>query len=96
MSSRNRYLSPSERAQALVLSRALQAMRAAYQAGERQAARLLGIGHEVMATEPAVRIDYLTIVDPDTLLPLELASAGAMAAVAAHVGATRLIDNVLF
>jgi pantoate--beta-alanine ligase len=49
----------------------------------------------VMATEPQVRVDYLTIVDPDTLLPLESASAGAMAAVAAHVGTTRLIDNMI-
>jgi pantoate--beta-alanine ligase len=71
-------------------------MLAAYQAGERTAARLLEIGREVIAMEPQVRIDYLTVVDPDTLLPLESASAGAMAAVAAHVGATRLIDNMLF
>jgi pantoate--beta-alanine ligase len=96
ISSRNRYLSPPERGQALVLSRALSAMLAAYQAGERTAARLLEIGREVIAMEPQVRIDYLTVVDPDTLLPLESASAGAMAAVAAHVGATRLIDNMLF
>jgi pantoate--beta-alanine ligase len=96
MSSRNRYLSPPERAQALVLSRALNAMLAAYQAGERTAARLLEIGREVIAMEPQVRIDYLTIVDPDTLLPLEFVSAGVMAAIAAHVGATRLIDNMLF
>lgn len=96
LSSRNRYLSASERSQALVLSRALQAMVAAYQAGERTAAWLIESGREVMAAEPQLRIDYLTIVDPDTLLPLEFASAGAMAAVAAHVGATRLIDNMLF
>jgi pantoate--beta-alanine ligase len=96
MSSRNRYLSPPERGQALVLSRALSAMLAAYQAGERTAARLLEIGREVIAMEPQVRIDYLTVVDPDTLLPLGSASAGAMAAIAAHVGATRLIDNMLF
>jgi pantoate--beta-alanine ligase len=96
LSSRNRYLSPPERAHALVLSRAMNAMLAAYQAGERTAPRLLEIGREVMATEPQVRIDYLTVVDADTLLPLEFASAGAMAAVAAHVGATRLIDNMLF
>jgi pantoate--beta-alanine ligase len=96
LSSRNRYLSPSERAQALVLSRALQAMVAAFRAGERQVVRLLEAGQEIMAAEPQVRIDYLTIVDPDTLLPLESASAGALAAVAAHVGTTRLIDNMLF
>jgi pantoate--beta-alanine ligase len=96
MSSRNQYLSASERSQALVLSRALQAMLAAYQAGEPTVIRLLETGNQVMAAEPHVRIDYLTIVDPDTLLPVELASPGAMAAVAAHVGATRLIDNMLF
>jgi pantoate--beta-alanine ligase len=45
--------------------------------------------------EPAVCIDYLAVVDPDTLLPVEDISAGALLAVAAHVGNTRLIDNVL-
>jgi pantoate--beta-alanine ligase len=95
LSSRNRYLSASERARALVLSNALHVIAAKYHAGEKDVARLLEAGRGVMATEPEVRIDYFAIVDPETLLPLTEARAGALAAVAAHVGSTRLIDNTL-
>jgi pantoate--beta-alanine ligase len=48
-----------------------------------------------MHSEPEARIDYLAIVDPETLLPVEHAAAGSLVAVAAHVGTTRLIDNLL-
>ena len=95
LSSRNRYLSASERARALVLSNALNVIAAKYRAGEKDVARLLEAGRGVMATEPEVRIDYFAIVDAETLLPLTEARAGALAAVAAHVGSTRLIDNTL-
>jgi pantoate--beta-alanine ligase len=95
LSSRNCYLSASERVQALVLSNALNVIAAKYHAGEKDVARLLEAGRGVMATEPEVRIDYFAIVDPETLLPLTEARAGALAAVAAHVGSTRLIDNTL-
>jgi pantoate--beta-alanine ligase len=95
LSSRNRYLLPEERSRALVLSRALNAISATYRAGEKDAARLLEAGRSVIATEPEVRIDYLEIVDWDALLPLTEARAGALVAVAAHVGNTRLIDNTL-
>jgi pantoate--beta-alanine ligase len=95
LSSRNRYLSAQERAQALVLSRALHAISATYHAGQKQVAPLLDAGRSVMAIEPDVRIDYLEIVDPDTLLPLVEAAPGALVAVAAQLGSTRLIDNVI-
>lgn len=95
MSSRNRYLSTTERTQALVLSSALEAIAAAWRDGERTSARLLEIGRAVMASEPEVRVEYFTIVDWETLLPLEEAIDGSLAAVAAHVGSTRLIDNRL-
>jgi pantoate--beta-alanine ligase len=95
LSSRNRYLSASERAQALVLSNALNVIAAKYHAGEKDVACLLEAGRGVMATEPEVRIDYFAIVDWETLLPLTEARAGALAAVAAYVGSTRLIDNTL-
>jgi pantoate--beta-alanine ligase len=95
LSSRNRYLSPEERTRALVLSRALNAISATYRAGEKKVDRLLEAGRGVIATEPEVRIDYLEIVDWDTLLPLTEARAGALVAVAVHVGNTRLIDNTL-
>jgi pantoate--beta-alanine ligase len=78
-----------------VLSRALNAISADYRAGQKDVARLLEIGRSVLATQPDVRIDYLEVVDADTLLPLTEAVPGALVAVAAHVGATRLIDNTL-
>jgi pantoate--beta-alanine ligase len=93
LSSRNRYLSADERVRALVLSRALNVIADAYRAGQKDVARLLEAGRSVLATEPDVRIDYLEIVNADTLLPLAEAAAGALVAVAAQVGSTRLIDN---
>jgi pantoate--beta-alanine ligase len=95
LSSRNAYLNTEQRRQALVLSRALGQIAAAYQQGERNALVLAEAGRKVMAEEPAVRLDYLEIVDPDTLDPVATVSAPALAAVAAYVGATRLIDNVV-
>jgi pantoate--beta-alanine ligase len=95
MSSRNRYLSVEERRQALVLSRALRAIESLYAAGERDAQRLLAAGAAVMAEEPAVRVDYFRMVDPETLLDAEDVREPALVAVAAYVGATRLIDNVV-
>ena len=95
LSSRNRYLSDEERARSLVLSRALNIIVATYRAGQKDVERLLESGHSVLATEPDVRIDYLEIVNADTLLPLTEAVPGALVAVAAYVGATRLIDNTL-
>jgi pantoate--beta-alanine ligase len=95
LSSRNRYLSAEERARALVLSAALNAISATYRAGQKSVARLLEAGRSVLATEPEVRVDYLEIVNADTLLPLTEAAPGALAAVAAYVGSTRLIDNTI-
>lgn len=95
MSSRNRYLAPAERQQGLVLSRTLTSMAEKYRDGESSAARLLEIGRATLASEPAVRVDYLAIVDPDTLLALDAARTGALVAVAAYVGNTRLIDNLI-
>jgi pantoate--beta-alanine ligase len=95
LSSRNRYLSASDRARALVLSRALDVIAASYRAGQKDVARLLESGRSVLATEPEVRIDYLEIVDADTLLPLTEAKPGALVAIAAYVGSTRLIDNTI-
>ena len=92
MSSRNVYLSPGERERALSLSRALGEARARFAAGERDAARLraaLRSGVEV----PGVEVEYAEVVDPATLAPVERAAPGAVCAVAARVGSTRLIDN---
>jgi pantoate--beta-alanine ligase len=95
LSSRNAYLSPDERRQALVLYRALRRVEELARAGETNSERLRSAALFVLADEPAAVLDYLEIVDPDTLLPLPSVAQGALVAVAAKFGNTRLIDNVL-
>ncbi|MGB6194195.1 MAG: pantoate--beta-alanine ligase [Terracidiphilus sp.] len=95
LSSRNIYLAPEERAQALVLSRGIQHVEGLVAAGERRPAMLLNAAREIFVTEPAVRVDYVELVDGATLLPVETAYAGSLFAVAAWVGSTRLIDNTI-
>jgi pantoate--beta-alanine ligase len=96
MSSRNAYLSSDERRQALVLHRALQGIREGWQRGEQNIATLRRVGEEIFAQERSVTIDYIEIVDPDTLEPRgALATGGELVAAAAKVGATRLIDNIV-
>jgi pantoate--beta-alanine ligase len=93
LSSRNAYLSKEERERALALSHALFAARDAVAAGQRDAAALRAAITRDLA-RGAERIDYVEIVHPDTLEPVERAESGSMALVAAWVGKTRLIDNV--
>jgi pantoate--beta-alanine ligase len=95
LSSRNAYLSAEERRQALVLRRALSRIEELAQAGETGAERLLAEGRAVLASEPAAKLDYLELVHSDTLEPVAEITQGALAAIAAYVGSTRLIDNVL-
>lgn len=95
LSSRNVYLSAEERRQALVLSRALRAVEGLVAKGERGAGALIGAAQTVLGTEPAVRVDYVELVDWATLEPVERAEPGTLLAVAAWVGATRLIDNAI-
>ena len=95
LSSRNRYLSAEERAQALILPRTLDAIAQRIAAGERNAAALLAAGLAFLRQQPEAVLDYLTIVDPDSLLPVPEAVPGSLVAIAAKVGTTRLIDNFL-
>jgi pantoate--beta-alanine ligase len=95
MSSRNAYLNPEQRKQALVLHRALMRVQTAVDTGEADAAKLATIGKEVMAEERGAKLDYFEIVNPDTLEPVSTVKGGALVAVAAWVGATRLIDNLV-
>jgi pantoate--beta-alanine ligase len=95
MSSRNAYLDAQQRKQAPVLHRALMCVKKSWEAGERDAKKLLAAGREEIAAEKSVRLDYLEIVDPATLDAVETAISGALVAVAAFVGPTRLIDNIL-
>jgi len=95
LSSRNAYLTPQQRQQALVLRRALAQVEADALAGESSAEKLRSSALSVIASEPAAKLDYVEIIDPDTLEPLQDTRGGALIAVAAAFGATRLIDNVL-
>lgn len=95
MSSRNAYLTLQQRKQALVLHRSLMQVQKLIQEGELSAARLAAAGRSEFGGEPSVRLDYFEIVNPDTLDPIQDISQGALIAVAAYVGSTRLIDNLL-
>ncbi len=95
MSSRNAYLDPQQRQQSLVLSRTIRAVQGRFKKGERSAERLIAAGLEVLHEEPAARLDYLSVVDPESLEPITNVTARALVAVAAYVGNTRLIDNVV-
>lgn len=93
LSSRNQYLSASDREHALALRRALLAMEAMFAGGERSSKSLVEEGTKVLRSEAGVRVDYVAAVDAQTLLPVEGVEAGTLLAVAAWVGPTRLIDN---
>jgi pantoate--beta-alanine ligase len=92
MSSRNRRLDPGERDRALALSRALQAAEAAIAGGERDATAVERAARAAMAD---VEPEYLALVDPDSFQPVQNVNGRVLVAVAARVGATRLIDNTL-
>ncbi len=94
MSSRNRYLSTEERQQARSFVRALDAIASMWRTGERDAQRLAKVGEPALE-EGGVLVDYLALVHPDTLEPVQEASDGTIVAVAGRVGATRLIDNII-
>ncbi|HET8668115.1 MAG TPA: pantoate--beta-alanine ligase [Terriglobales bacterium] len=95
LSSRNHYLNERQRAQAPVLYRALTRMQMLADRGEGSAAALLQQGKAIIAEESEVRLDYLEIVSQETLEPVVDVAGGALVAVAAFVGPTRLIDNIV-
>jgi pantoate--beta-alanine ligase len=95
MSSRNAYLDAEQRQQALVLSRALRQVQQAFDKGERSVDRLIDTGMTVFRELPTVRVDYFSVVDPDSLEAVAEIRSSALVAVAAYVGTTRLIDNTV-
>lgn len=95
-SSRNEYLNAAERAQAPVLQRALQEARRLFMDSEQSAETILDTARNVIATAPLARIDYLELVNAETLQPVAEADRDSLLAVAAVFGQTRLIDNVRF
>lgn len=95
MSSRNVYLSPPERQAAVVLSHALFQAEKSYQSGERNAERLKRTIMDILTSEPLVKVQYVSCAHPDTLLEMDGNVDQALLSVAASIGKTRLIDNVL-
>ncbi len=95
LSSRNQNLNEGQRRQALVLSRALRTVQQEVERGEHDSTKLLARALHTFGAEPAVQVDYCRIVDPETLEDIPDVHQGALVAVAARVGTTRLIDNLL-
>ena len=95
LSSRNIYLSPAQRTHALTLNRAIRQVETLVAAGQRTATVLLDAAYSAFAAEPAIRIDYITLVNWSTLEPVKTAAPGTLFAVAAWIGPTRLIDNTI-
>jgi pantoate--beta-alanine ligase len=94
LSSRNAYLSAADRSRAVVLSRALQAAHHAWSSGETRAAAIEErVGRELRA-QPEVAVEYISIVEPETLAPVAVVAPSTVVAIAARVGGTRLIDNI--
>jgi pantoate--beta-alanine ligase len=95
MSSRNAYLDPEQRRHALALSRALGAAREHYIGGARSAAEVAQVARRVLENSPGVSIDYVEAVDAESLAPADTLARPILLAIAARVGSTRLIDNVV-
>ncbi len=96
LSSRNTYLGPAARAAAVVLHHCLKRGEELVHGGEVEAKVLLEEMRQVIAGEPLAKLDYLALVDPVDLAPVERVAAGTVALVAARVGTVRLIDNLIF
>lgn len=98
MSSRNRYLSPTDRMRALALSQALNAAVQLWNLGNRTASEILEAGHKALAGNPPDSVDYFTLLDPDTLAVLDSSPCldeSAILVIAARYGTTRLLDNAV-
>jgi pantoate--beta-alanine ligase len=96
MSSRNTYLLPEERKAALSLYRSLQRAKAFLQEGEPRASRILDEIDGILRSEPLVRMDYVQICDADTLREVDRIEGDVVVALAAYLGKTRLIDNLVY
>jgi pantoate--beta-alanine ligase len=96
MSSRNAYLLPEERKAALSLYRSLQKAKELLQKGERKAERILHEMKGIFQSEPLVRIDYVQICDATTLQDVDRIEGDVVVALAAYLGKTRLIDNLVY
>lgn len=95
MSSRNAYLNPNEKKSAAILYKALNLARREVESGERDVNKLLFRLRALIGSEPSVRLDYLVAADPQTLEEVKKISGRVLFALAAYIGKTRLIDNMM-
>lgn len=95
-SSRNTYLNPEERQAALILSKSLNRGQELIEAGEKDAAVIKKAITEMIETEPLAKIDYVELVDWNTLEPVEKIEGPVLNAIAVYIGKTRLIDNHIY
>ena len=95
MSSRNGYLDATQRRDALALSAALARAHRAWSAGVRRAGELKALMEEEFRVYPRVTVDYIAIVEPETMHPIDAVDGLTIVAVAARVGSVRLIDNII-
>jgi pantoate--beta-alanine ligase len=95
MSSRNVYLSPTQRAQSTVLYKSLQRAKALIESGERDAKRVIAEMERVIATASEAKIDYIEIVRVSDLQPIEKLDGLVLIALAVYFGKARLIDNII-
>ncbi|HET6779255.1 MAG TPA: pantoate--beta-alanine ligase [Gemmatimonadales bacterium] len=95
MSSRNAYLAGPDRSRAAVLSRALRAAHDGWRSGETEAHALEARMRDILREEPDVTVEYIAVVDPEALAPVRTADGETIVALAARIGSTRLIDNIV-
>ncbi|MDQ2096220.1 MAG: bifunctional pantoate--beta-alanine ligase/(d)CMP kinase [Tychonema bourrellyi B0820] len=95
MSSRNQYLTQEQKQQASVLYRALQQGLKSFGSGRRTAEVILAVVKAEVAQESAIKLEYAELVDPNSLIPLSVVKTAGLLAVAAKIGSTRLIDNII-
>jgi pantoate--beta-alanine ligase len=95
LSSRNAYLDADDRRRAVVLSGALGAAHESFLSGERRADALIALMRRVLSSEPTVSLEYLAVAEPSTLASVNTVDEATVVALAARLGRTRLIDNII-
>ena len=94
MSSRNKYLTDAEKKEAALIYASLQLCEVLFEAGETDSKTLIAEMRKLLANGPNINVQYIEIVDTQTLQPLDKITGRALVAIAAHLGKARLIDNI--
>jgi pantoate--beta-alanine ligase len=95
VSSRNQYLTPVQKKDAALLYKSLQKCREMVEAGVRNVPEIVAQMRKVLNSSPLIEIEYISIVDAETLETIDRISGRVLAALAVRIGSTRLIDNIL-